>query len=233
MLHTEIVPLQLEGINMRTRFFLALVGATCLSAPGVALAQEVSGDIAVVSSYIDDDGFDYSYGPAVQATVDITLGDFTTGVWASKTLDGDDGDEFDFRLAYTKKLSEHTELTGEVAYFVLKGDDIIKLEASLAHETPIGTVDLTASRYTWKNNQDATRMQIGFSPKVVDNFDLRVYGTHESGFDLPNIVTAGISGEYRLSEKFSLTANLIVPVNHLEDGDPRGSQFSVGILLKF
>ena len=67
---------------MRTRILLALIGATCLSAPGAALAQEVSGDISVVSSYIDDDGFDYSQedgqgfaaGTAVQASLNISLG---------------------------------------------------------------------------------------------------------------------------------------------------------------
>ena len=226
---------------MRTRVLLALVGATCLSAPGVALAQKVSGDIAVVSLYIDDDGFDYSYGPAVQATVDITLGDFTTGVWASKTLDGDDGDEFDFRLAYTKKLSEHTELTGEVAYFVLKGDDIIKLEASLAHETPIGNVDFKAGRYVWTNgdNQNATRLQFGFSPTVSDSFDLRLYVTRETGFGLDPIVTAGVSAEYHLNERFSLTANLVAPVSKHNDDpratqdDPRATQFAVGVRASF
>ncbi|MCW1888751.1 MAG: porin [Candidatus Moranbacteria bacterium] len=225
---------------MRT-LLLALVGATCLTAPGVALAQEVSGDIAVVSSYIDDDGFNYSQedgrefaaGTAVQASLNISLGKSPCEIqfWGSKTLRSRLGDEFDAGFSCSIELDEKTEVTGTVSHFSLAGDDIVKFEGSLSHKTPIGTVDLMVSHYTWAQ-EDATRFQLGFSSTVSDSFDLRLYATRETGFGLDPIVTAGVSGEYHLSERFSLTANLVAPVSKY-DGDPRATQFAVGIRATF
>ncbi len=218
---------------MRTRILLALIGATCLSAPGAALAQEVSGDISVVSSYIDDDGFDYSEGPAVQASLNISLGQSPCEVqfWGSKTFRSRLGDEFDTGLSCSVHLDEKTEATGTVSHFSLAGDDIVKFEGSLSHETTVGTVDLTVSHYAWAQ-EDATRIQLGFSPTVSDSFDLRIYGTRETGFSLDPIVTAGVSGEYHVNERFSLTANLVAPVGK-HAGDPRAAQFAVGIRATF
>lgn len=230
-----LVPTQQKDISMRKYFFLAIIGATCLTAPGVAMAQEVSGDFGVELSYIDDDGSDYSNGPGATGSLNILLGKpCQLQFWGWKSFHNTDGDEFDKGLSCSVHPDEKTELTGTVSHFSLVGDDMVKLEGSINHETSIGTVDLKVGQYLWTHgdNQNATRLQIGFSPAIADDFDLRIFGARQTGFDLDPITTIGADVEYRLREHFSLTANLVAPVSK-HAGDQRGFQFTVGAHINF
>ena len=220
------------------RIATALVAGFLATISPAALAQDISGEIRLNSSYIDDDSFNYSakdgeaFGPALQTELDVNFG--SCGLYFSgyKTLGSRRGDEFDSEIYCSIAFSEQTEVSVTIGHYALAGEDMFAFEGGLTHKLSLGIVDLTISRYTWKNNQDATRLQVGFTPDFSQDFDLRLYATHEQGLDMPNITTIALSGAYPLSEHFSLTANIVGPVIKADD-DERETVFAIGIRYSF
>lgn len=214
----------MRRVTLATLSFMAFA---CLAQ--TAQAQDVSGDIQAISSYIDDDGFDYSDGPAVQGTLTINLGEHCSiDLWGSKTLSNNLGDELDAGASCRFNLDEKTEIEVAASQYFLAGADMTVVEGTVTR----GPVDLTVSHYFYhEGNADATRIQVGVSHEI-DKFDLRAYATYETGFDLPDIATAGLSAEYKLTNRFSLTGNAIVPFSR-ESGDPRSAQVTAGIKMTF
>lgn len=205
---------------------LALIATPALAAP------EVSGEVGIVSEYITLDGFKYSDGPAAQAELDINFGACGLNVWGSKTLKNSLGDELESSLYCTTNLGEKTEIGATISHYAFAGDNMIVLEGSLSHELSLGTVDVNATQYTWRDNQDATEFQVGFSPNISEEMGVRAFVLYQTGFDLPDIVTTGIEASYQIHKNLSLRATFLVPVDR-HSGDPRKARAVIGIGFTF
>ncbi len=213
------------------RILFALGALVALATSPAASAQEVSGSLSLQSGNPDDNGFDYTMKPTTIAEVSIDFGQgFEAGLTGYKNLEGTEGDELDGTIEY-QPLKGIT-LTAEY-YAIHASPDQIHLGVSVEQDTSIGTFDASIGKYLI-DGEDGNRFQLGFSPKLGSkSFDLRVYGTHERGYDLKPITTVGAEAEWHLNGRWSLAGNLVVPVNHLDKDDPRGFVGMVGVRATF
>lgn len=213
----------------RSPLFLGALAALFISQ--AASAQEVTAGVALQTGSPDDNGFDYTMAPTAIGDIKIEFGDnVAMGVTGYKNLEGAKGDELDATLDVTPLRG--VTLTAE--YYSLRTEpDIVHLGVTVEQDTGIGTFDLSMGQYLTAG-PDATRFQIGLSPKLgSESFDLRVYGTHERGYDLEPITTAGVEAEWHLNDRWSITGNAIIPLNHLDQDDPRGQVFTIGLRATF
>ena len=199
---------------MRKYFFLAIIGATCLSAS------------------IDDDGSNYTESkPALELDITIAFGDCEVGATGYKNLTGTTGDEIDPRLSCSKEVAGFT-LKASVEHYIYEGPNQTRVSVQVSRETTVGTFDIGVGRYM-SEGPDATAVQIGFSPKLSsESFDLRVYGTHERGYGIDPITTVGVQADWHLDDHWSLTGNLVIAVDQAED-DFRGTVGMIGLRRTF
>lgn len=207
------------------RYIKCLIGATSVVIAPVAMAQSLSGQIAVHSSYIDDDGLVFTDEPVVQAGVSVDISDnCSLDAWGSLGFNTKTGGELDLGGS-CRFSSGDTKIEVSASRYILRGtSDITALAVTVKH----GPVDVGIEKYLWENNPDATRINVGYSIEPIDKFTLRPALIYQSGFGEKNVFGAGISASYALNDKLSLKAMVTTPFK----GD-RSTQASVGISFKF
>lgn len=138
---------------MRTALACAAALAVLLTA-GAASAQEtpeVAWNLGVTSDYVFRGYSQTSEDPAVFGGVDLTIGGFYAGAWASNVDFGDDTDaEIDLYGGYRSEIAGFAVDIGGVGYFYASqpaGADYDYAELKAAASRAIGPVTLGAAVY--------------------------------------------------------------------------------------
>ena len=138
---------------MRTAFACAAAVAVLLSA-GAASAQdspEVAWNLGVTSDYVFRGYSQTSEDPAIFGGVDVTVGSFYAGAWASNVDFGDDTDvEVDIYGGYRTEVSGFAVDVGVVGYLYVSqpaGADYDYAEFKAAASRAFGPVTLGAAVY--------------------------------------------------------------------------------------
>ena len=138
---------------MRTAFACAAAVAALLTA-GAANAQdtpEIAWNVGVTSDYVFRGFSQTNEDPTVFGGVDLTIGAFYAGAWASGVDFGDSTDaEFDLYGGYRSEISGFAVDVGVVGYFYTSapnGADYDYAELKLAGSRAIGPVTLGAAVY--------------------------------------------------------------------------------------
>lgn len=138
---------------MRTAFACAAAAALLLSA-GAANAQsapEVAWNVGLVSDYVFRGYSQTDEEPAIQGGVDVTIGAFYVGAWASNVDFGDDTDaEIDIYGGYRGEAGGFAFDVGVVGYGYLNapgGADYDYLEFKAAASRAIGPATFGAAVY--------------------------------------------------------------------------------------
>ncbi|MDZ4062541.1 MAG: TorF family putative porin [Brevundimonas sp.] len=161
---------------MRTAFACAAAVALLLTA-GAASAQDspdVAWNLGVTSDYVFRGYSQTSEDPAIFGGVDVTVGSFYAGAWASNVDFGDDTDaEFDIYGGYRTEVSGFAVDVGVVGYLYVSqpgGADYDYVEFKAAASRAFGPVTLGAAVY-WSPDffgadEDATYVEANaaFSP---------------------------------------------------------------------
>jgi hypothetical protein len=213
-----------------------VTAASAVAGTQDAKAQEVS----LVSSYITDEGFNLSgsetedrIAPAVQGSLSREINEHCSAdIWGSKTLASKVGDELDVGVSCRFEINDDVEVEASAEHWFLAGDDINAFSISASKKVAgAGKIDVGVEHYLWKQ-QDGTRVQVGFSPTVIESFDLRFVGTYETGLGLPDIVTMGATAQLHLDDRWSIGVQAVLPV-HRVAGDPRNWQVATGVTFRF
>lgn len=163
---------------MRTAFACAAAVAALLTA-GAASAQdtpEVAWNLGVTSDYVFRGYSQTSEDPAIFGGVDVTIGSFYAGAWASNVDFGDDTDaEVDIYGGYRTEVSGFAVDVGVVGYLYVSqpaGADYDYAEFKAAASRAFGPVTLGAAVY-WSPDffgadEEATYIEANaaFSPAV-------------------------------------------------------------------
>ena len=161
---------------MRTAFACAAAVALLLTA-GAASAQDspdVAWNLGVTSDYVFRGYSQTSEDPAIFGGVDVTVGSFYAGAWASNVDFGDDTDaEFDIYGGYRTEVSGFAVDVGVVGYLYVSqpgGAHYDYVEFKAAASRAFGPVTLGAAVY-WSPDffgadEDATYVEANaaFSP---------------------------------------------------------------------
>ncbi|MDO9076036.1 MAG: TorF family putative porin [Brevundimonas sp.] len=161
---------------MRTACACAAAVALLLTA-GAASAQDspdVAWNLGVTSDYVFRGYSQTSEDPAIFGGVDVTVGSFYAGAWASNVDFGDDTDaEFDIYGGYRTEVSGFAVDVGVVGYLYVSqpgGADYDYVEFKAAASRAFGPVTLGAAVY-WSPDffgadEDATYVEANaaFSP---------------------------------------------------------------------
>ena len=161
---------------MRTAFACAAAAATLLAASS-ASAQEgpdIAWNVGVVSDYVFRGFSQTNEEFAVQGGVDVTVGSFYGGVWASNVDFGDDTDaEVDFYGGYRTEVSGFAVDVGAVLYVYPGAPSLTEydyVEAKLAASRAVGPVTVGAAVF-WSPDffgvdEEATYVEgnIAFTP---------------------------------------------------------------------
>ena len=138
---------------MRTAFACAAAVAALLTA-GAASAQdtpEVAWNLGVTSDYVFRGYSQTSEDPAIFGGVDVTIGSFYAGAWASNVDFGDDTDaEVDIYGGYRTEVSGFAVDVGVVGYLYVSqpaGADYDYAEFKAAASRAFGPVTLGAAVY--------------------------------------------------------------------------------------
>jgi uncharacterized protein (TIGR02001 family) len=138
---------------MRTAFACAAAVAVLLTA-GAASAQdspEVAWNLGVTSDYVFRGYSQTTEDPAIFGGVDVTVGSFYAGAWASNVDFGDDTDaEFDIYGGYRTEASGFAVDVGVVGYLYVSqpaGADYDYAEFKAAASRAFGPVTLGAAVY--------------------------------------------------------------------------------------
>jgi uncharacterized protein (TIGR02001 family) len=138
---------------MRTAFACAAAVAVLLTA-GAASAQdspEVAWNLGVTSDYVFRGYSQTSEDPAIFGGVDVTVGSFYAGAWASNVDFGDDTDaEVDIYGGYRTEVSGFAVDVGVVGYLYVSqpaGADYDYAEFKAAASRAFGPVTLGAAVY--------------------------------------------------------------------------------------
>lgn len=210
------------------KYAIASLALACM--PSVAIAQSVTGEIGVYSSYLDDDLFVYTEQPVVQAGVylDVTE-NCSLDVWGSHGFSTKAGGELDLGGSCRFNIDKKTEVEVVASRVLLHGtDDITELSVGVTH----GPIDVTVSRYFWDNNPDATRVVAGYTIEATEQFSLRPMVVFETGFGEDDIFAGGLRVEYALTDNLSLVGLALTPIKKGVD-DTRGTQASIGLRFNF
>ncbi len=138
---------------MRTALACAAAMAVLLTA-GAASAQdspEVAWNLGVTNDYVFRGYTQTSEDPAIFGGVDVTVGSFYAGAWASNVDFGDDTDaEFDIYGGYRTEVSGFAVDVGVVGYLYVSqpaGVDYDYVEFKAAASRAIGPLTLGAAVY--------------------------------------------------------------------------------------
>ena len=189
-----------------------------------------SGGMAIKSKYVLGDLFVPTDKPVVQIYGSFPAGESCeVSAWASRGFTTSAGAEVDLGLGCRFELGEKAELEIKMQRYLLHGSpDMTDVTATVTS----GPVDVSLTHYSWKNNQDAVRVEAGYTLPLDDKFSARVLGLYESGFDLPDIAIAGAEVSYQLTKKLSLDLSGYTPVKQGR-GDFRGTEVVVGLSYSF
>ena len=163
-----------------TRLRIGLAGALVLLAGGVAGAAsaqdrpDVAWNLGVTSDYVFRGYTQTTEDPAIFGGVDVTIGSFYAGAWASNVDFGDDTDaEVDLYGGYRTEVSGFAVDVGLVGYLYVSqpaGADYDYVELEAAASRAIGPVTLGAAVY-WSPDffgadEEATYVEanVAFSP---------------------------------------------------------------------
>jgi hypothetical protein len=198
--------------------------------PSVAMAQSVSGDIGIHNRYIDEDLFVYTDKPVVQASLSLDVSErCSINAWGSHGISTKAGAELDLGTSCSFSLDEKTSVkVAANRFFLHDSDDMTEVSVGITH----GPVDVTVSRYLWDNNPDATRIITSYSIEAGDKLTLGPLVMYETGFGEPDILTGGLSAEYKLTNRLSLVGLAVVPIKKNE-WDERSAQASIGLTFNF
>lgn len=195
----------------------------------------VSGGGTVVSKYAFSDLFVQTNSPTAQvwASLDtriIGINGCSVDLFASRGITTKVGREVDVGASCRFDVAENVNVELSGSRYILGGaTDITTLVAKVSH----GPVDASVTQYLVDGpEQDATKFEIGYTIEPVENWSLRAVAAYETGFELPDIVTAGAEISYRLNDALSLTFAGYVPL-HRGAGDPRSAVATVGVQFSF
>ena len=134
--------------------FACVVAAAALLTAGAASAQsspEVAWNVGLVSDYVFRGYSQTDEGPAIQGGVDVTIGGFYAGAWASNVDFGDDTDaEVDLYGGYRTEIGGVAFDVGAVGYGYVNapdGADYDYLELKGAASRAIGPATFGAAIY--------------------------------------------------------------------------------------
>jgi uncharacterized protein (TIGR02001 family) len=161
---------------MRSAFACAVAAAALLTA-GAASAQstpEVAWNVGVVSDYVFRGYSQTDEEPAIQGGVDVTIGSFYVGAWATNVDFGDDTDaEVDIYGGYRTEIGGLAFDFGAVGYGYVNapdGADYDYLELKAAASRAVGPVTLGGALY-WSPDffgldEEATYLEgnVAFAP---------------------------------------------------------------------
>jgi hypothetical protein len=210
------------------RLFVPLMLAVAVIAPATASAQTFSGDVSINSQYVDRDLFVLTDVPVVQASLNAKISDgCQLEAWGTQAFSKEMGGELDLGGSCSFDLGSLKATVSAKQLLLHDSGDITELTVTLTK----GPVDLTVGRYIWEN-QDATRIELGYTIEPVKKVTLRPAVVYETGFDAPDIVVGSLDLSYALNDKLSLTASVLTPLHKGAD-DERKTLFSFSITQSF
>jgi hypothetical protein len=198
------------------------------------------GAVSLVNRFTDDDLFVQIDRPAVESVVTLQLTpEFGLYLSSVNSLDRSDrtGDEFFVTAFYTVNLSDEAVVEFNIGRSFNTGfNDIWVLTAGVEYND----FDLSATQFVVDNGprrqpgdgEDATRLQFGYTPELIDGVISRAFVTYETGFGFSDIVTAGVEIEVPLGDTWSLRSEFLVPLIKAELDD-RKPAFMVGVTYTF
>jgi hypothetical protein len=200
----------------------------------------LEGRVTLRNTYVDDDLFAQIDRPAVESEVTLQLTpEFGLYLSSVNSLDRSDrtGDEFFVTAFYTVNLSDEAVVEFNIGRSFNTGfNDIWVLTAGVEYND----FDLSATQFVVDNGprredgdgEDATRLQFGYTPEIIDGVISRTFLTYETGFGFSDIVTAGVEIEVPLGDTWSLRSEFLVPLIKAELDD-RKPAFMVGVTYTF
>jgi uncharacterized protein (TIGR02001 family) len=157
----------------------AAAALALLASAGTASAQsaEVSVNAAVTSDYMYRGFSQTNEDPAFQAGVDVTIGSFYAGAWASQVDFGDNTDaEIDLYGGFRGETKGYAWDVGVITYLYAPGNnsdyDFVELKAAVSRA--VGPVTAGAAVYFspdfYGADDEATYLEGNASYAVVENF---------------------------------------------------------------
>ncbi len=210
------------------RKIVLLILAAFALMPTAVSAQTITGDIGVSTQYVDRDLFVLTDVPVVQASLNVKVTDnCQLEAWGTHAFSKEMGGELDLGGSCSFNLGSVKATVSAKQYLLHDYGDITALAVTLTK----GPVDLTVGRYIWEN-QDATRIELGYTIEPAKKVALRPALVYETGFDAPDILVGALDLTYAVNDKLSLTASVLTPL-HKGASDDRKTQFSISITKSF
>lgn len=197
---------------MRSVIFTGLVlGIISFASP--AAAQDISGGVELKTSYTLGD---YLYvggaDPVVQAYADVAIGDSgcSANVWGNLSLGEQVGNELDLGASCEFNLAEDTSVSITATRYLLFDQGVPDMTAVTTKVTH-GPVDATVGVYLWDNLPDGLAANVGYTAEV-EQFTLRGSIHYATGLGDGDIVFAGLSASYPLTDHLSLSVQGYLPL---------------------
>jgi hypothetical protein len=205
---------------------LASVSAVPAVAAGISIMEvtsqtsDLSGGAAVKSRYVLADLLVATEQPVFQAWASFPAGEnCSVDIWASHGFTTNAGAELDLGGSCHIELDRLTDLEVSVSRYVLHGsEDMVDVTAKVTR----GPVDVALTSYSWRNNQDAIRVEAGYTFVPIEKLEVRLLGLY----------VAGVEASYQLTEKLSLEVTGYLPIKKGRS-DTRGTEVVAGLSLTF
>jgi hypothetical protein len=194
-----------------------------LAAPAWAGGFGLSGEVALLSRYVDEDLTRYTKGPALQPELIVTheASGCYGSLWLSAGLAASSGDEADVTVGCERALGGGVTIDFSAARYLFRDGSMTAFSAGAA----AGDWALRADYYIPEAGEDRGLRLVGEYSRQLNSLSLGAMLAHDTGpYDgVPPITTAGLTTGYSLSGNLAASASLLVPVAKRE-GDPRRLQ---------
>lgn len=186
------------------------------------------GIVTAQNQFVDHDLFEQISGAVAMTELTVQLTDeFGLTAWSVQSLNPDVqvGDELYVAAFYETEVTDELALQLEVGRSFNRGFNHMWLFTA---GVEYNDFDLSITQFVvdngprrdFEDTEDATRIQFGYAPELLEGVVNRVFLTHETGFGLPTITTLGLQVEVSLNETWSLRGEVITPI-FKEAGDDR------------
>ena len=224
---------------MKTTFACAAAIAALLAATGAnAQDADISFNVGVVSDYVYRGFTQSDENAAIQGGVDLEMGGFYAGTWASTVDFGDDTDaEIDLYAGYRGEAGSFSYDVGAIAYLYVGEPsgadyDFVEFKAALSH--PVGTGSLGAAVYYspefFGGIGDATYVEANGSFPLTEAVSLSGALGYQDFESISGYTTWNLGATWALTDTFGLDFRY-----HDSDEDTplSDSRFAVGLKAAF
>lgn len=201
-------------------------------APASARTLAASGQVSLVSRYVDDDLSVYARGPSVQP--ELTFRHDRTGcygdAWGSYGLSDNSGDELELTVGCERTLSPSVRLEISAAEYIFRSGSWSVLSVSVSSHG----LSLRGNFYRPNYHEAPGVRLVGSYARTWNRLSLAGSLTYDSGSQngTTDLVAGGLRISYAATARFGVSASVQVPLSK-RDSDERRTATWAAVTYRF